>query len=101
MVSGAARALALPGAPSERFRRLCEQLCQMLPADEVRLHAGQRRGDRLVAGLSDPSAAACVVDIPWGNDRHAVLEAVGSTRSPAELRPVLETVAALLAAHGF
>ena len=70
----------------------------MLPADEVRLHAGQRRGDRLVAGLSDPSAAACVVDIPWGNDRHAVLEAVGSTRSPAELRPVLETVAALLAA---
>jgi two-component system NtrC family sensor kinase len=98
VVSGAARALATPGSPAERFRRLCEQLCQMLPAEEVRLHAGQRRGDRLIAGQSDPSAAACLVDIPWGNDRHAVLEAVGSTRSPAELRPVLETVAALLAA---
>src|SRR5690606_34385019 len=34
----------------------------------------------------------------WGAGRHAVLEAVGSPRPPAELRPVLETVAALLAA---
>ncbi len=98
MVSGAARALAWPGPPAERFRRLCEQLCQSLPAEEVRLHAGQRREDRLAAGAADPGAAACLVDVPWGPGRHAVLEAVGSPRAPAELRPVLETVAALLGA---
>lgn len=98
VVSGAARALALSGTPSERFERLCEQLRQMLPADEVRLHAGQRRGDRLGAGHADPGAAACVVDVPWGAGRHAALEAVGSPRPPAELRPVLETIAAMLAA---
>ncbi len=98
VVSGAARALALPGSPSEKFERLCEQLRTMLPAAEVRLHAGQRRGDRLGVGNAEPGAAACVVDVTWGAGRHAVLEAVGSPRPPAELRPVLETVASLLAA---
>jgi two-component system NtrC family sensor kinase len=98
VVSGAARALALPGTPSERFERLCHQLRHLLPAEEVRLHAGQRRGDRLASGHSDPGAAACLVDVPWGQGRHAVLEAVGSSRPPAELRPILETVAAMLAA---
>ena len=98
VVSAAARALAADGTPSERFQRLCDQLRSLLPADAVRLHAGQRRGDRLAAGTGDPSAAACLVDVPWGAGRHAVLEAVGSPRPPAELRPVLETVAGLLAA---
>lgn len=98
MVSGAARALAWPGTPAERFRRLCEHLCQALPAEAVRLHAGQRREDRLASGSADPGTAACLVDIPWGAGRHAVLEAVGSSRPPAELRPILETVASLLGA---
>ena len=98
VVSGAARAISGPGSAAERFQRLCEHLCATLPADEVRLHAGQRRSDRLAQGNSDPGSAACVVDVPWGSGRHAVLEAVGSRRAPAELRPVLETVATLLAA---
>jgi PAS domain S-box-containing protein len=98
VISAAARALAAEGSPAERFQRLCDQLRIMLPADAVRLHAGQRRGDRLAAGDGTPAAAACLVDVPWGAGRHAVLEAVGSPRAPAELRPVLETVAGLLAA---
>ncbi len=98
VISAAARALAGEGAPAERFQRLCDQLRTMLPAEAVRLHAGQRRGDRLAAGDGTPASAACLVDVPWGAGRHAVLEAVGSPRAPAELRPVLETVAELLAA---
>jgi two-component system NtrC family sensor kinase len=98
VVSAAARAVGEEGTSAERFQRVCNQLCAMLPAEEVRLHIGERRGDRLAAGNASPDAAACQVDIPWGHGRHAVLEAVGSIRPPAELRPVLETVAGLLAA---
>jgi two-component system NtrC family sensor kinase len=98
VVNAAARALAMPGTPAERFHALCDQLTTLLPADAVRLHAGQRKGDRLGAGTADPAAAACVAEVPWGDGRHAVLEAVGSTRPPPELRPLLETVAGMLAA---
>ena len=98
VVSAAARALGEEGTSAERFQRVCDQLCAMLPAAEVRLHIGERRGDRLSAGTASPGDAACQVDIPWGHGRHAVLEAVGSSRPPAELRPVLQTIAGLLAA---
>ncbi len=98
VVAAAARALAVEGTPGERFQRLCDQLRALLPAEMVRLHAGQRRGDRLAAAGGGPEEAACLVDVPWGAGHQAVLEAVGSSRPPAELRPVLETVAALLAA---
>ena len=37
------------------------------------------------------------IDIPWRTGRSAVLEAVDSTRPPAELRPILDTIASLLA----
>src|SRR5690606_8166175 len=80
------------------FAALCEHLTALLPAEAVRLHAGQRKGDRLGAGQADPASAASVAEVPWGNGRHAVLEAVGSSRPPAELRPLLETVAGMLAA---
>jgi two-component system NtrC family sensor kinase len=96
VVTGAAKALADDGTPANRFQQLCEHLRTSLPADEVRFHVGQRRGDRLAAGIADPAAAACQVDVSWGSGRHAVLEAVGSSRPPAELRPILEAVAALL-----
>src|SRR5690606_25163979 len=93
VVNAAARALALPGSSTDRFAALCEHLTALLPAEAVRLHAGQRKGDRLGAGQADPASAASVAEVPWGNGRHAVLEAVGSSRPPAELRPLLETVA--------
>jgi len=98
VVNAAARALALPGSSTDRFAALCEHLTALLPAEAVRLHAGQRKGDRLGAGQADPASAASVAEVPWGNGRHAVLEAVGSSRPPAELRPLLETVAGMLAA---
>lgn len=98
VVSGAARALAGEGSASERLQRVCDHLRTSLPADAVRILVGQRRGDLLAAGEADPAAAACLVDVPWGSGRHAVLEAAGSPRPPAELRPILETVAVLLAA---
>lgn len=98
VVAAAARALAAPGMPTDRYRALCDELGRLLPADEVRLLTGQRRSDRLATGHASPEALACVVDIPFGAGRSAVLEVRGSTRAPAELRPVLETVAAMLAA---
>ncbi len=97
VVSGAARALAGEGSAGERLQRVCDHLRVSLPADAVRIIAGQRRGDLLAAGEAAPAAAACLVDVAWGAGRHAVLEAAGSSRPPAELRPILETVATLLA----
>ena len=46
VVSAAARALAEEGSAADRFQGLCDQLRVLLPAEAVRLHAGQRRGDR-------------------------------------------------------
>lgn len=96
MVSAAARSLAGGGSRAERLQALCDQLVTLLPADEVRLETGQRRSDRLGSGESDPALSASVADIPWQHHRPAVLEAIGSARPPAELRPILETVASLL-----
>ncbi|MEO8479529.1 MAG: ATP-binding protein [Gemmatimonadota bacterium] len=98
VVTAVARALAAPGTPGERYQALCDQLTRLLPAEEVRLLTGQRRSDRLGAGHAEPEALACVVDVPFGPGRSAVLEVLGSARPPAELRPMLETVAAMLAA---
>jgi two-component system NtrC family sensor kinase len=75
---------------------LCAELCRLLPADEVRLHAGQRRSDLLAAGHADAAAVAWLADVPGIGGRTAVLEVLGSNRTPAELRPILETVAAML-----
>lgn len=98
IIAGAARALGSSAVPSERLRALCEHLRASLPAHEVRLRAGARRADeiRVTDGARDESAPYAVT-IPWRGDRHAVLEVMGTTRPPAELRPVLETVASLLA----
>lgn len=99
VVAGAARALAPGPAPAERLRALCEHLRNTLPAEAVRLRAGDRRGDRVGAGAAaDDGSPPFAVDIPWRGDRHAVLEVTGARRPPAELRPILETIAALLAA---
>ncbi len=97
VVTGAARALAGSAAPTERLRALCEHLRIGLPAAEVRLRAGTRQNDGVAAGGADHSAATFAVAIPWPGDRTAVLEVVGTTRPPAEVRPILETVAAMLA----
>ncbi len=69
----------------------------MLPAAEVRLHAGERRSDRVVAGQGDPAAAAWLVDVPWPAGRHAVIEVIDTPRPADELGPILDAVAAVLA----
>jgi two-component system, NtrC family, sensor kinase len=98
VVTGAARVLAASTAPTERLRSLCEHLRTALPAAEVRLRAGTRRNDAVAAGASSKrSTGPLAVAIPWPGDRSAVLEVVGSPRPPAEVRPILETIAAILA----
>ncbi|MBP6442970.1 MAG: PAS domain-containing protein [Gemmatimonadales bacterium] len=93
VVVGAARVLGAAGTSASRLRALCEHLRNTLPADEVRLRSGERR-----AGVPrEPAADLFAVAVPWRTDQPAVLEVLGSRRPPAELRPVLEAVAALLA----
>jgi two-component system NtrC family sensor kinase len=93
VVVGAARVLGAAGTSASRLRALCEHLRNTLPADEVRLRSGERR-----AGTPrEPSAELFAVTVPWRTDRPAVLEVLGSRRPPAELRPILDAVAALLA----
>ena len=98
VIAGAAKALAGAELPADRIRALCHYLRIALPASEVRFRGGARRSDRTVTGetLMSPSTAMSV-DIPWRTGRSAVLEVVESARPPAELRPILDTVAALLA----
>lgn len=96
VVAGAAKALASAVAPTERLRALCAHLRSALPADEVRLRAGARATDRHQSGHGGGSAPF-TVPIPLRDDRQAVIEALGARRPPAELRPILETVAAMLA----
>ncbi|MES2124035.1 MAG: ATP-binding protein [Gemmatimonadota bacterium] len=99
VIAAAARALGGTAPPSDRLRTVCEQLRTMLPAREVRLRAGSRRADEI--SLTDGSADSSTpytVTVPWRGDRHALLEVAGTSRPPAELRPILETVATLLAA---
>ncbi len=96
VIAGVARTLAREGTPAERFAAVCDRLRESLPADAVRLNLGQRRHDVLAAGEAAPSASGCVVDVVWADGQHATLEALGSTRTPAELRPILETTAAML-----
>ncbi len=99
VVAGAARTLAGTAPPTERLRNLCEHLRTMLPASEVRLRAGQRRSDEVRATDGGTGATtAFAVAIPWTGDRNAVLEVVAPLRKPAELRPILDAVAALIAA---
>ena len=97
VVVGAARALAAADEPAERLRALCQHLQAVLPAAEVRIRTGARRSDRTVAGAGAEPAMTIAVEIPWRDGRRAVLEAVDSSRPPAELRPVLDAIAALLA----
>jgi two-component system NtrC family sensor kinase len=98
VVAGAARALASADTPTERLRALCQHLRAALPAAEVRFRGGARRTDRtgdgegVISGLVPLS-----VSIPWRDGRVAVLEVVDSPRPLAELRPIIETIAALLA----
>ncbi len=98
IVAGAAKALAGGGPEAARLTALCDHLRRALPAREVRLVRGQRRRDLLAAGEAGPGALGCVVDVTWNDGRHATLEALDTDRAPAELRPILETVAALLSA---
>ena len=99
VVAGAARTLTGTAPPTERLRNLCEHLRTMLPASEVRLRAGQRRSDEVRATDGGAGAATSfTVAIPWTGERHAVLEVVAPLRQPAELRPILDAVASLIAA---
>ncbi len=94
VVVGAARALGGDAVPAVRLRALCEHLRNTLPADEVRLRSGERR----MEGASPESGEDVhAVTVPWRSDRPVVLEVLGGRRPPAELRPILEAVAALLA----
>ena len=98
IIAGAARALGSSASPAERLRTLCEHLRTSLPAHEVRLRAGGRRADEItVTDGADDDSAPFAVTVPWRLDQHAVLEVVGTPRPPAELRPILETIASLLA----
>ena len=98
ILAGAARALGGNALPSERLRAMCEHLRASLPAREVRLRAGARRADEItVSDGTQEASAPLVVTIPWRGDRHAVLEVMGSPRPLTELRPILETIASLLA----
>lgn len=99
VIAAAARALGGTAPPAERLRSVCEQLRSTLPAKEVRLRAGSRRADEIALTEGAPdSSTSFTVTVPWRGDRHAVLEVAGTSRPPAELRPILETVATLLAA---
>lgn len=97
VIAGVARALAAPEPPAERLRRLCDFLRNVLPAREVRLRAGTRPGDMHAEGELPDDATPFTVSIPWRQGRDAVLEVLGSSRPPAELRPILDTAATLLA----
>jgi two-component system NtrC family sensor kinase len=98
VVTGAARALSIDAPEADRLRALCDQLRSALPAEEVRVVLGQRRGDRLAAGHAPEGTPTCIVDVTWPAGRHATLEAIGSERPVTECRPILETVAALVVA---
>ena len=98
VIVGAAQALAGGDAPSKRLDALCEHLRSALPAAEVRLRTGARRSDRTVAGARPAAATSLSVKVSRRDGRPAVLEVVDSPRTPTELRPVLDAVAALLAA---
>jgi two-component system NtrC family sensor kinase len=95
VVVGAARVLGAGGTPAARLRALCEHLRGVLPAGEVRLRAGERRA---TARAPETGGDAISAVVPWRSDRATVLEVLGSQRPPAEVRPILEAVAALLAA---
>ncbi len=97
VIHGAARILAGPEPAADRLRRLCEHLQATLPAEEVRLRAGQRTGDRVDVGTPSSAGEATAVQVDWRADRSALLEVRGSPRPAAELRPTLDTVGALLA----
>ena len=97
VVTGVARALAAAEPPAERLRRLCDYLRGALPAREVRLRAGTRAGNQAAGGDAISDDVPFAVSIPWHQGRDAVLEVVGSSRPPAELRPILDTAATLLA----
>ncbi len=96
VVSGAARILAIPGAGSERLQELCDFLRSALPATQVRIRVGTRRSDEHVCGDGVEGDTPFVVTVPMGADRVVTIEAYGSRRLPAELRPILETAATLL-----
>jgi two-component system, NtrC family, sensor kinase len=97
VVTAAARALATPGTPEARLARCCEALAAALPATAVGLRRGERRAeDRPRSSKAD--VAANRARVPWPSDRPTMLEAEGARRPPAELRPILETAAALIAA---
>ncbi|HET9134249.1 MAG TPA: ATP-binding protein [Gemmatimonadales bacterium] len=97
VVTAAARALASGGTPEERLAQFCSALALSLPAEAVVLRRGERRAEARADGI-EPAAAASRAVVPWLGDRPAMLEAQGAHRAPAELRPILETAAALLAA---
>lgn len=96
VVAGAARAMAVPGAGSERLGDLCDFLRSALPALQVRVRVGTRHSDEHACGEAVPDEAPFVASVPMGQDRLVTIEAYGARRPPAELRPILETIATLL-----
>lgn len=98
VIVGVARALASADPLTERLQAFCQHLQAVLPAAEVRFRAGARRSDRTAAGERAATPTMIAVEIPWRDGRRAVLEVVECPRPPAELRPLLDAVVALLAA---
>ena len=98
VVLESARALAGSDPPALRLQALSEYLCRALPATAVQIRAGGRRTDRARAGAADPAPPAQSVAIPRADGRSAVLEVVDSPRPRAELRRLLEAIAAVIAA---
>jgi two-component system NtrC family sensor kinase len=97
VVVGASHALASADTPSERLQALCHYLQEVLPAAEVRFRAGGRKSDRAAAGKGAAPSPPVAVEIPWRDGRRAVLEVLRSPRPLAELRPLLDAIAAILA----
>jgi two-component system, NtrC family, sensor kinase len=97
VVTNTAHAMAA-APPAERVAAVCAYLKQALPAAQVRFRGGGRRSDEVVGDFADARLQPISVTIPSPIIREALLEAAGSPRPAAEVREILETVAALLAA---
>jgi len=98
VVAGAARALAGGRSAAERLSAYCDYLRDALPAGAVRFHGAVRRTDQVSTGRAAAAAPTITVAVPRPDGREATLEVSDAGRPAAELVPLLDTLAALLAA---
>ena len=98
VVREAARVLGGTETPANRLHAFCEHLRLTLPATAVHLHVGSRRDDRAGAGVASATSGSLSVDVHRHDGRAAVLEVVDSPRPAEALQPLLEALAAIVAA---